>query len=259
MLFRSKTNRYGSTYVYYHCARPKLGPPCKEGCIEEGVLEAELSAFFDTVALHPEVGRVLTKMLLALEADAAAIVASERSELEAKGADLERQLKTLTDLRVRELIDDAEFVAERRRLMSEAAETRLALQSSRTVNAGIEPGLALIRLSSSLGFSFREGDAALKRDLVRIVGSNPTLKGRKLSIQAAKPFQLLAEMGGIPSRLGYSGGVRIRRRPDDTLRAFIASVLRMEDVHRLPAVAARVPAQLASSKVPQVPDVRRAA
>jgi site-specific DNA recombinase len=41
-----KTNRYGSTYIYYRCTRGKAAIPCKEKSIEERELERQIISFF---------------------------------------------------------------------------------------------------------------------------------------------------------------------------------------------------------------------
>jgi hypothetical protein len=45
---------------------------------------------------------------------------------------------------------------------------------------------------------FQAGDLEMKRLILAVAGSNPTLKGREVNINAAKPFQRQPGAGDFP-------------------------------------------------------------
>ncbi len=222
-----KINRHGHRYLYYHCSRPKLGPPCREPSIEVKALETQIAGFLRLIRLQPDIHRLL---LEGIERDAghlAQIDADRVAHLQRAEQELARQHGQLTTLRLRDLIGDDEFVAERERLTRERLIVSEQLQTAREVNSGIEPARAVLAFSKYAADSFETGDDAQKREIIFSLGSNPVLRGKILSIQAAKPFLLLAEIDANPSRLGYSDDVRTSHCPPDQtamVHAFLKAV-----------------------------------
>jgi hypothetical protein len=106
------------------------------------------------------------------------------------------------------LIDDAIFVSERERLSRE----RLGLQQALTHDGDSENAFELaetvLAFSKMAVRAFSTGDANRKRRIVRLTGSNPRLTDGKLSVEAAKPFRLIAEMPTVLERCGFRNDVR---------------------------------------------------
>jgi DNA invertase Pin-like site-specific DNA recombinase len=226
-----KTNRHGHKYLYYHCTGRNKLDACKEPSVEVRSLEQQLVAFLEGIRIDVSVGRVLAGALDELEAQQCALVAEARRKADVALAELRQQKAGLPLLRVRGAIDDDELASARSQLDREIA----ALQSRRdrleTVN-GIEPARALISFSVCAVSAFKKGVHSLNRDIIKIAGSNPTLSGGKLSIQAANPFRLIAEMGGCPSRLGHSDNISqplAQRRVKELVAAVAADRLQRPD------------------------------
>jgi site-specific DNA recombinase len=191
-----KVNRHGSRYVYYHCTRKKLDVRCHEKCLEEAQLEDQILEFLNTIYLDPEeVKRPL------------AIIEDERSKehraedgvkqsIERAIESCRRNLENLTKLRYRELIADDEFVSQRAELKREEIRLKQRLQDL-NAEQWIEPSRKLFLFSNRAVFWLTHGTINEKRLILSAVGSNPTLMGKKLSIDAAKPFQIMQRRGPI--------------------------------------------------------------
>ncbi len=151
-------------------------------------LEGQIMAFLSTLRIAAHVCAWLNEIL----SEQPTVSASEREKLrqsaEAGVRSLDKELDTLTDLRVRSLLSDDEFTRKRLELTS----ARLnAVQQAGLLHEEpdwIEPLRTLVSFSSKAVEYFSEGDDAQKRLVLNTTSSNPTLSDRILSIEARKPF-----------------------------------------------------------------------
>lgn len=203
-----KTNRYGSRYIYYHCSRRgKLGRKCVERSVEQTVLEEQFAEFLASLSLDR---RVETWTLAAVgdeaEMDKETLAAQQRS---CAGAidEVTTQLRELTALRLRRMMDDEEYVLERNRLEQERTKLQKSLSASNSQDR-FELLQEIISFSRSAMDWFLQADDAAKRLIIKTVGSNFSLAGKKLSIQAVKPFRVNPFLGVIPFQLADVEDVR---------------------------------------------------
>jgi site-specific DNA recombinase len=182
-----KTNRYGRRYVYYHCTHKKSGIVCREKCVEERALEVQILAFLRETHVRDE---ELKEPLAIIDAERAkerqagdGLTRSVERALEA----CERNLDNLTKLRYRELIGDDEFIRQKTELAKQQVTLKQQLEQLRTEH-WIEPSRNLFLFSSRAVFWLTHGTLQEKRLILATVGSNLSLSGKKLSIDAKKPF-----------------------------------------------------------------------
>ncbi len=180
----------GRTYAYYHCTKRALGPRCAEPAVSATDLERQFEDFLASIVIQPAVADFVDRMIDDLRADHNDFEEARQLSLNHALSDLDRQQQTLTQLRLKDLLGDAEFVKERDRLTRE----RLALEEQRLEPTDPKDRFELVR--SAILFNkyavewFRNGDVLQKRQILKTVGSNPTLSGKILSIQATELFQL---------------------------------------------------------------------
>lgn len=187
-----KTNRFGSRYVYYHCTHKKAGAECREKCVEEKCLEEQILVFLRRIWISQS---EVNDALAALEKERTqehGLDASMRNSIDGSIQSCARSMDTLTRLRYRELISEEEFVRQRSELMREDAVLRERLAGLGT-QEWIEPARNLFLFSNRAVFWLAHGTLAEKRLILATVGSNPVLSGKKLSIDALKPFELMGE------------------------------------------------------------------
>lgn len=183
-----KVNPYGSRYVYYHCTKRGLGPRCPEPSVEERALEEQILKFLQSLSIHPQIAAwVLENLALKEEADKETEGVRRQAHLAASN-EVGVQLRELTSLRLRRLVEDEEFVRERQRLEEERL--RLAeLGGGQSDPADrFELAREVISFSNQAAEWFRRGDHHARRMILKITGSNFQLTGKKLSVEAAKPF-----------------------------------------------------------------------
>ena len=193
----TKRNRHGSLYTYYHCTRSRHEIPCTEPYVQVGCLEEQLVAFLDSLRIAPRAAQWLVATLGGQATVRLNEREAQRVSVEASVRRLDKELDTLTDLRVRSVLSDDEFT--RKRL--ELTRSRLNHLQQREALAEIqdwgESLRTLIAFSNQAVKYFRCGDDAQKRLLLLTTSSNPILSGRIVSIGARKPF---VQWGNRPSK-----------------------------------------------------------
>ena len=98
-----------------------------------------------------------------------------------------RELENLTSLRIRDLVDDSEFLKERARLNTELTGLRISLADPPHKSA-FELVRDAVMLCNRAVDVYRCGDDDAKRIVFASTGSNPTLTDKVLSCKAAVPF-----------------------------------------------------------------------
>jgi hypothetical protein len=103
-------------------------------------------------------------------------------------------------MRTRSLITDEEFTDERKKLRDELA--HLSDNQDESLTTPTTPDLATLAtfvFTAHVREWFHAGSPTTKRTILEIVGSNPHLAGRTVSIEAKKPFGVL-EARTIPQQ-----------------------------------------------------------
>ena len=203
----------GREYIYYHCTRVHRSPACTEPSIEGRELDKQVNAFLERVRLPESIAQWFSKELGAVNdalIDAGQAVVRK---LKRRVADLKKQLDNLTDLRVRELVGDEEFTAKRQTLRRNLGEAEEQAYEAANRPATFEPLKILQILLNRASSWLAEADARVKRELLQILCSNPTIKDKKASFSARKPFVELAQLADYCDLRGDLDDVR-RKAPN---------------------------------------------
>ncbi len=191
-----KRNRYGRQYVYYHCTRRKRGSYCRERCIALPVLEDTILTFLESL----KVACWSREWLEVNFGDRDAAVGDERDAQRAAVGDslrrLDQEISVLTGLRIRSLIDDSEFAAQRLELSGRRLALEQGRDSLRDPAEWIEPLAMFFSFCNKAVDCFRRGNDDQKRLILETVGSNLMLADGQLRIEARKPF---VRWGSAPS------------------------------------------------------------
>lgn len=188
-----KVNRYGRRYVYYHCTKRNNGPRCDQPSVEASDLERQFVAFLDQLAIDEDTHRELVAEVVRLSAGSKTTAEAVSKDVEEERRTLTRQLSVLTDLRVRALIDDDEYLARRRDLDAERAALDERQQTALQERDWFEPAELLISFRNRAVSWFRSGTNEVKRMILTTIGSNFVLRDKRVSIEARKPFTLFVE------------------------------------------------------------------
>ena len=202
-----KVNRYGSRYIYYHCTKRNIGERCPEPSLEAKNLELQICSFLKSLTIDQCLHDWLVKQALCAEKDG-----KDKELIHARLREtvrgVEKQEATLLDLRIRDLVDDNEFTKRRERLQREKASLVERRQKLDEHHDWFEPAESLISFNKMAIDWFVGGDDETKRLILKTVGSNFSLKGKKLNIEATKPFSVVGESSDFLTRCGYVDDVR---------------------------------------------------
>ena len=204
-----KINRFGSHYVYYHCTKRRSRVVCRQKTIRVEVLEAQVRDILGSIQISKHFRDWALKHLRQVHTREAKVRGTKARSLDSAYRSCQKQLDALTDLRLRDLVNDEEFSAKRRTLTEELLRLREHLQDSDnravqwlelTERAFVFANLAKKR--------FQEGGLEEKRAILVALGSNLVLQDRILRIQLQKPFLLMQKGSSGPAWWGVVDGIR---------------------------------------------------
>lgn len=185
----TQTNRHGTAYHYYHCTRRRRDYRCRQPFVRREYLEEEFRASLGRINLPRNTESKLISSIEALKKEGGDNTELIQRRLAIAVSQSEKVRQNLIDLRVRDLITESEFLAQRELLRSEALRQRAELASVPDSDTWFESLKMLIIFSSRALKWFEMGDEKIKREIINTVCSNPSLRDRKLSVQAKKPFR----------------------------------------------------------------------
>lgn len=204
-----KTNRYGSRYVYYHCVRPRIGR-CGEPSVEQRALDAQIARFLESLEIDQRLEQWIFDEITHCARDIEDELRAERLSLQRTLSDLATQLNELTGLRVRGLLTDAEYIAQRKSLLEEQGRLQMNTRHRSDAASRIEPLREVISFRNRAMNWFLKGSDTEKRMILEIVASNLSLKGKIISIQAKRPFSVMAAFGASSRHPGVVDQVRTK-------------------------------------------------
>ena len=184
-----KKNRFGSEYTYYHCTKRRPNYRCAQPYISRKTLEDQIDAFVESVTAPTELHEWAMRLLDQKASARGATVQSQLASLDADLATLERNAKSLVDMRVRELISDEDFVGRRRELDLARIQLAQHREAASRTQTWFEPARLLISFSARAADIVRHGEPRRRRLVLEVLGSNPLLSGKKLFVEARKPFR----------------------------------------------------------------------
>jgi len=203
-----KTKPSGLHYTYYHCTR-RLFPRCTEPSIEVRELERQMLLFLEETTMPPPLHEWGLGELRETHDERLTLNRTRVRALEISLTDVDRSLHALTDLRLKSLIDDSEFIEKRKELQQEALRLRQAIERQQHQNGNwFEPAQSLFSFNRRAISWFKHGDLEAKRLVVQSVGSNLTLKDKNLNVEAKKPFYRMSKNMTHPDLLAVVKNIR---------------------------------------------------
>jgi DNA invertase Pin-like site-specific DNA recombinase len=204
-----QTNKYGRTYEYYRCTKKRRDFKCPEKYISRGQLEVQILSFLRAHEFHPAIADWATALEGQSREDQKQIREQRAAQIGRQLADGERSLATLTDLRVRNLIDDSEFVAKRAEILGTAEQLKAQRVSPDGSPEQWLEFLAVVKAFNEYAPKlFEQADAVMKRRILSLVGSNFSLTDKRLNIQAADFYALYIRGPDFLSGWGQRENIR---------------------------------------------------
>ena len=194
---RIKRQKNGNvhTYVYYHCTKKKK-PNCSQKYIEVKQLEKQITEKLESISIPSDFQKwVIEKSLAQENINIQDYQTIRERQQEAYGRCVLR-MKRLIDMRTDEEISAEEFLKRKNELLQEKKRLREALDNSdkkKTVKH--DPIEKLYSFAGKVLETFLKPNPHTRRAILASLGSNLTLKDRKLDISLAKellPLQTIS-------------------------------------------------------------------
>jgi DNA invertase Pin-like site-specific DNA recombinase len=185
-----KINRFGSKYTYYHCTRRNAGMRCKEPAIEVRELERQIAETLQNIYIDPAIVERAITLVKKQSGTSEASVLAQRTSLEKALRDCNERLRTLVDLRLRQLIDDQELVSRREEIQRHNIALTEELSGLDQRASWFEPVMAVVSFGSRATAWFMAGDRAIRKMILKTIGSNLTLKDKRLNVEATFPYSM---------------------------------------------------------------------
>jgi cell division protein FtsB len=230
-----KMQRHGHRYVYYHCTHRKVGSSCAQGVVEVEQLEMQIRSFLESVTLPKGIFGLVEWVMRDNQGDEIEQEKAELDSLQKRIAEIGRELEGLTDMCIRKLIPDEEYVAKRNKLEEERFGLREAVhKNDGRIERTAALTLAEFRFSENAVRRFESGSIVQRRAMVQWIGSNLTLLDGKLVITPRKPLELIQRTLASPGvRNGWIEPPEfseLKRRISRPSRVFTEMCSLIEDV-----------------------------
>lgn len=184
-------------YTYYHCGK-RRNPHCRQRAVQAGKLDEQIAGFLARIAVPTSITRYVDDYLDELAARDRALDARVRESQTRAVDECNRRLENLVRLHTSPqnadgaLLSESEYALQRSRLLRERDRVSRLLHDGETRDASCFIA-ATFKFAREAPDRFRKGDDATKREILQAVGSNLTLTDKALSIEAKKPFAILAD------------------------------------------------------------------
>lgn len=198
-----KVKPSGRQYTYYHCTR-RAQPRCCEPAVPLSVLEQQISFFLARITISDSKADQLSKAAQEAKKGWDRAFQERQASIQRSLTQSREQLRNLTDLRVRNLVDDCEFVERKKVLKTSllALEQALGSRADDKQLIWLELADAAITFRKYAAVWFENGTVDDKRRILETLSSNSVLSGKILNIQARVPFELDADPAYFPSLWG---------------------------------------------------------
>lgn len=208
-----KVNRFGSRYLYYHCTKRNNGPRCLQPSVESKDLEAQLVQFVEGISIDDTSHERTVADLRAEASHTHADIGAVLGEIDAQLDDTRMRQSNLTDLRIRGLINDAEYLARRQKLDLERTTFEERRAKALEGENWFEPAKLLLSFRNRAVSWFSHGPNDVRRLILKTVGSNLFLTNKEVSGEARKPFTLRVEQPVFLYGRVHINDVRTRFEP----------------------------------------------
>ncbi len=184
-----KKNRYGYTYLYYHCTRHKAGVKCSQRVVQEKDIERQILSFLDSITLPKGYVEWISDALAHLDKEGQNESVQRMGTLKRRLELKKKELSELLTLRLRGLITDDQYRERELQLQSEILDSeRRVLGSGNTDAEASKATVKVFETAANAKSTFLKAVPEDKRALLRALCSNLFLRDKNLNIQAQKPF-----------------------------------------------------------------------
>jgi len=234
-------NHYHTYSVNKSCAQPtQPWPPthCSQLSIKKEELERQIKEELSKIAIDENFKNLALKYLRRVHHQETKDRASIQSSLQKRYKDTQGQINSLTDMRVKKLIDDEEYLEHKNRLLLEREKLKERIDDTRHgADRWLELSERAFTFACYANYWFDHGTLEEKNTILKTIGSNFLLKDRKLTIELKNPWIILKkdlkkerwQIEGLePSQIPDSKGLE----PSLSLVSFVLGAGRCSNLFR---------------------------
>lgn len=192
----TKLNRYGTRYSYYRCTKKRPGYHCGQRQTAIDVLHGQVLGFLERLRVAEHFARWAVERFAKRASVRDARQGLTRDSLERALVEARKERENLTTMRVKDFLDDEEYLRRRERIDLEIM--RLTSDRQYTDGGWLAPLEKLISFGNRAADWFSLYDPEICRLIVATAGSNPMVKDRILSIEARKPLRTWGDAPTVP-------------------------------------------------------------
>ena len=194
-----KYNRYGYHYVYYHCTKKKRDRACHQKCINLKELEPQILRYLENIHVPDNLLKIAIEYLESEAKEEGEKYLDIHKSLEKALTDCKKKLDNLNQMRIKDLITDEEYLREKRSLLEDKVRLERNIEDKDKMGAGaLELTRKTFIFANQARDRFQSGSLDDQRTILQALGSNLSLRDKKIIIHAEKPFVILEKgLNGI--------------------------------------------------------------
>lgn len=184
----------GKTYLYYHCGRGrKENNRCNQPSITIENLEKQITSLAEQLFFPPSLMLWAIAIYTKEQTQQTTFQGQTLKDREKAVRTLKQKLDRLTEMRMRHLIEDEEFLSHRKKILNELTSLKDKSKSSKDSKnrTKTEPTIRLSTFLNRLRKILEKGTSAQKSKIFEIVACNQTLKDKRLNFSVNTPFMLI--------------------------------------------------------------------
>jgi len=192
---KSKLTKSGlHYYVYYHCTKRRPDARCSQPTIRKEELERQIRKELCKISIDESFKNLAIKYFREVYQEEAKDRKSIRRSLEKKHKQIQEQIHGLTEMRLKRLLEDEEYLEHKNKLLLERERLKEKLKD---VSHSAEKQLKLTERAFTFAcyanYWFDHGTLDQKNTILKTIGSNFILKDRKLSLELKNPWLTIQE------------------------------------------------------------------
>lgn len=184
-------------YIWLHCTKRLLGDgsKCKQPSIAVIDFEGQVHKLIEQLTIPEGFSKWAIKWLQGVHAKEVEDRTNINDSLQKLHNDVQTQIDKLLDLRLKGLVDDAEYEKKKEVLLLEKKEVTNKLKTTdKRADDWLDLCERTFNFATYAHAWFIHGDNEQKRGILKALGSNLTLENKILSIRQRKPFMILNGM-----------------------------------------------------------------
>ncbi len=192
------------TYVYYACSNSKRS--CTRRGLNEVDVDRQILNLLQSIAIPPQLQDMGREVIREWKEQEGGLQCEEEATMAREIEDLERKREKLLDLKLGDLLTDAEYLEQKTKIAADLSQKRVQRQLLEEQAVSVWDNLENTLTLAAYGALFFEGGEPMMRALIaKILGTRYILTGKSLAIELNPVFSPLCEMKKA-SQTGFGSG-----------------------------------------------------